>query len=249
MVTEPAAHRRFRPAFWPTVAVLPMLVLLLSLGLWQLDRAQQKTEIRDAVLAKERLPELELGKTKVTADDLYRRVRGSGQYDPRYAFLLDNKVNQGRAGYHVLTPFKPRTDGQWILVNRGWIPWGMDRSRLPDIPTPTGNAMVHGRLVVPEKVPLALGNNNVQDFEQRWQSLDLERFARVSGLSVAPLILQLDPKAQFGFTRQWPAYSDQWIDRHKGYAVQWFALAFVLVVIFLVFSFKRKSDDISNESS
>ncbi len=249
MVTEPATYRRFRPAFWPTLAVLPLFVLLVSLGLWQMDRAQQKTDIRDAVLTKGRLPELELGATKVTADQLYRRARGSGHYDPRLGFLLDNKVHQGQAGYHVMTPLQPGSGGQWILVNRGWVPWGTDRDRLPEIVTPKGEVVVHGRLVAPEKIPLALSKSDALDFDQRWQSVDLERFARVSGRSVAPLILQLDPKAGNGFIRQWPAYSDQWIDRHTGYAVQWFALAFVLVVLFLGFSFKRTSDDIDNESS
>lgn len=250
MVTEVRARRSFRPRFWPSVALLLVLPVLISLGLWQLDRARQKVEIRDLYIARSAEPALVLGAREVRDEDRFRRVQGTGEYAARFGFLLDNQVYKGRPGYHVFTPFKPGRGQQWILIDRGWVPWGPDRDRLPEIEVPNGDVKVSGQLRAPGRPGLMLGGGEVTDTKEemplRWQSVDLRRYARITGLSIAPLLLQLDADNEHGYVRDWPVYSDSWIDRHKGYAFQWFALAVTLVFIYVMLNFKRTDDNGAN---
>jgi len=239
---------------WPTIAVLVLLPLLIGLGVWQLDRARQKIELQDARLAREQATPVRLGEAPlVVSEDRFRRARGTGHYQARYGFLLDNQVHKGQAGYHVLTPFKPDLGTQWILVDRGWVAWGPDRDRLPDIATPGDTVTIEGRLVAPQKPSLVLGaqatEQTAQEFTRRWQSVDLQRFADVTGLQVAPLVLQLAPGAAHGFVREWPVITDEWINRHKAYALQWFALALTLVLLYLILNFKRDDSEFDSKQS
>lgn len=251
MVTELRARRRFRPRMWPTLALLLLLPVLIGLGVWQMDRARQKAEIRDAHLGQAALPALELGAATLHGTDQYRRATGTGEYAGHLGILLDNQVHKGRPGYHVLTPFRSKTGGQWILVDRGWVPWGPDRSRLPQIETPAGTVVVKGQLLSPVRPGLELEGpvsaRPEKGIPVLWQSIDTREFARVTGLMVAPLLLRLDADAEHGFVREWRAVTDNWVDRHKGYAFQWFALAATLLVLYLILNFKR-TDNESNHT-
>src|SRR6056300_618045 len=94
----------FRPGLWPTLATLILLPFLTGLGIWQLERAGWKQDMVDRHAARIRKPAVELRSLlPVTADSQYRTVTASGRYDIAHQLLLDNRLHQGRAGYHVLT--------------------------------------------------------------------------------------------------------------------------------------------------
>ncbi len=219
-------------------------LVFISLGIWQLNRAQEKIRIRDHYLAQEQLPVITVSAEALGQNMAFRRAVATGRYIEELQILLDNKVHQGRAGYHVLTPLVLSGSGTVLLINRGWLPWGPDRRLLPRVDTPNQEITVQGRLFKPAQHAISFENTSSNEaFQTVWQNLDLERFESVAGYPVHKLVMQLDANADQdkSLVRDWPGYEDRWIQRHHGYAAQWFGLALVLLLILLVTSVKRKS--------
>jgi surfeit locus 1 family protein len=108
-----------------------LCLLFLSLGRWQWGRAEQKRELW-AQFERGTGEVVSPGTRPLTGLPRYTRVRVEGRWEPRRQFLLDNRTHDGRAGYEVLTPLW-LDDGSVVLVNRGWVPFGGYRDRLPDV--------------------------------------------------------------------------------------------------------------------
>lgn len=232
---------RFRPGWITTLAFALLLPVLIGLGFWQLDRAAEKTALRDRYAERGRMPPVDVNRQALDASSMdFRRAAARGRYLGDLTIYLDNKVLDGVPGYEILTPLEtagPGTEGKRvILVNRGWVPWGETRRTLPEIDTPSGVLEVSGRLRAPPRDYFTLADEPADgELQPLWQNLDLERYERAAGLPVGPLVLELDPEVAGagGFVRRWRDYDDAWIDRHKAYAVQWFALALTLVVLYV----------------
>lgn len=217
--------------------------LFLVLGFWQLDRAEQKRQMQERAEARTTLPPVEINSTPLDRTQMeYRSAVATGSYLEPYQTLVDNKVYRGRAGFHVLTPLVLAGSEVAILVNRGWAPWGADRQSIPRIAVEQGVQEVRGRLIRPSQHAISFEAYGVPADQAVWQNIDLVRFQQWSGLTVHGLILRLSPDQPdpAALIRDWPVYTDLWIERHRAYAFQWFAMAFVLVCIFLAFSVKRR---------
>ena len=119
----------------PLIAYLCLLPLLLNLGVWQLNRADEKRALLQLQGRQQGAETLVLSSTPPDFSEtlLYQPIKALGRYDSDRQFLLDNQVNKGKAGYFVLTPFRLREGNTAVLVNRGWIPLGKNRADLPDI--------------------------------------------------------------------------------------------------------------------
>lgn len=242
---------RFRPGWATTLAVAVLLPVLVALGFWQLDRAAEKTEIRDRYQARGSMEPVDVNRQKLDAGAMdFRRANARGRYRADLTIYLDNKVLDGVPGYEILTPLDTGArDGggaRYLLVNRGWVPWGESRQTLPELDTPSRELELSGRLRAPPRDYFTLADEeDAGDFQPLWQNLDLARYERVTGLSVSPLTLELGPGEQGvgGFVRRWPEYDDTWIDRHRAYAVQWFALALTLVVLYVALNLTRRKPE------
>lgn len=238
---------RFQPGVATTLAVVLLLPVLVGLGFWQLDRADEKTAIRDRYRERGDMPPVDVTDKSLSAEAMdFRQATVRGRYRPEWTIFLDNKILDGTPGYEVLTPLAIDGSRRFILVNRGWVPWGETRSALPDIDTPEEVVELAGRLREPAQDYFTLEDEAaISEFRSRWQNLDLARYERVTGLSVSPLVLQLDPANERGggFVRRWPEYQNEWIERHKAYAVQWFALALTLAVLYVVLNLKRRKPE------
>lgn len=240
----------FRPGLRPTVVTFLLLALLVSLGFWQLNRADQKRELLTAygdrpVDAPVRLDE----DFRFGPDWRFRRAEAQGRFDTAHQFLLDNRVHRGRAGYFVLTPLRLAPSGPAILVNRGWVPQGATREDLPALPVPDGDDVVtiEGLIDFPPERVFALGEG--EDRDPGWpkvlQRVRLPLQAEQLGVSLLPALLLLDPAHPAGFVRDWhPVVFGP--ERHVGYAVQWFALALVLSVLYLWVNIER-ADGVGDE--
>jgi surfeit locus 1 family protein len=234
------AGTEFRPRLWPSLITLILLGILLSLGFWQLDRAEQKR----ALLAEYHGPgeatviRLEPGTVSIDGRR-YRFASAVGRYDPAHQFLLDNRVHRGRVGYHVLTPFKLRDSQVAVLVNRGWVPIEGDRTRLPDPHADEMPKTVKGRIRQPPTGGFMLGEEVPRrGWPYRIQRIDLDRLQRELGYTLLPVVLLLDPEQPDGFARDWTPLRFG-PERNVGYAVQWFGLAAALLVIYLVVNLRR----------
>ncbi|MDG4549263.1 MAG: SURF1 family protein [Candidatus Contendobacter sp.] len=231
-----------RPGRASTIATLLVLPLLLTLGFWQLDRARQKAELQAAFADQSRQPPASLA--EVNPDDpanRYRRVVAVGRYDREHQLLLDNQVRDGQAGYHVLTPLR-LTPGSAILVNRGWLPLGGSRQELPDVAVTAEPITVVGWLAQPTSPGLRLGDAGGSD--SRWPRVipyvDYDRLAALLGYPLWPTVILLEPEASAGYRRDWqPQFGGYGPERHQGYAVQWFALAAALVILYLAANARR----------
>jgi surfeit locus 1 family protein len=231
----------FAPTLWPTLAALFFFVLTMWLGNWQSERAETKRALQaryDAAL--EEAP-IHVGNTLLDRDSvLYRRVEVEGTFDDAHTILLDNRVFDGVAGYHVLTPFKIKGSRLAILVNRGWIATGRSRDQLPLIPAPQGLIKLVGVATDPHSRYVELMHGTSQG--RVWQNLDFERFTASYGSILQPVLLLQTSQAEDGLVRDWPR-PDTGISMHVSYAVQWYSLAATLAVLWLVLNVKRHRGD------
>ncbi|PWG61952.1 SURF1 family protein [Spiribacter halobius] len=241
------AGYEFRPRLVPTLAYVVVLALLLGLGFWQLERAEQKREALAARAAAARAPVLELNRAPASlAEHRYRRARASGRYDGEHQFLLDNQVRDGEAGYRVLTPLRLEGSTGAVLVDRGWVPVGPDRSQLPAIPAPDGARTVSGRIARGPVVALRLGEPAAENrsWPRRIQYLDFDYIAHALPYPVEGYLLRETPEGEGAVAARAPR--DAWRfgpERHEGYAVQWFALAAALTLIWIGVNSHRQRED------
>lgn len=232
----------FRPGLWPSLTTIVVMVLLVSLGFWQLERAAQKRALLDAFGARPDAEPVLLNTEFVPNPDWrYRHAMVEGQYVADKQFLLDNRVYQGRVGYQVLTPIRLRDGKHAVLVNRGWVPQGATRADLPALPVQQQQTVrVKGLIDLPAADVFVLGEG--EDRDPGWpkvlQRVRLELHAQQLGLQLLPLVLLLDADQPDGFVRDWnPVVFGP--ERHVGYAVQWFSLGAALLIIYIGVNLQR----------
>jgi len=229
------ARLRFRPTLWPTVAFVILVATTVSLGNWQRHRAAEKEALREQLERSGREPVIELHAASADSAGLrYRSVRAAGAFDARRQMLIDNKVHAGRAGFDVVTPFK-LTNGEYVLVDRGWIAQLATRADLPEARPPSGNVIVEGRINLPPSRYLELAAEKGEG--SVWQNLDIARIAKATGLPLPPFIIEQTGDAQDGLVRDWPA-PDFGVERHESYMVQWYSLALLGCVLWLALSWR-----------
>lgn len=242
--------RRFRPRLVPSLAAAALLPLFLYLGYWQIQRADEKRALQAEYDARANGPAVQVEPHLQRPEELqFYRVVAKGYYETDHQVLIDNRVHQGLAGYDVITPLRLQHSDIRLLVNRGWIPLGEDRSRLPSFETPKGLQEITGVATVPSEKYFMLARPAPLDHGWRivWEHMDVERFAAAVPFPVQPVVVLLDPKsAAGGFARDW-ARLDAGIAIHKGYAFQWFMLAATLVAIYLFMGLRGSGVDRQQE--
>jgi cytochrome oxidase assembly protein ShyY1 len=235
----------FRFRLLPFVAMLVVAAIGISLGQWQLRRAAEKEAVEQRISEREKEPPLRLegvAASPADADALeFRQVVLRGEFLPNWTIYLDNRPHAGKPGFHVITPLKIAGSNRHILVARGWIARDVaDRSRIPAIATPAGVVEVTGSVRRHAGRLLQLGQPAPLKPGAIVQNLDAAQLAQASGLEIEPFIVEQTSDAPDGLVRDWPRPS-LGIDRHLGYAFQWFALAATAFLFFVVTGFKRAS--------
>ncbi len=234
--------RIFAPHPLMTLLTIALLALLISLGRWQLRRADEKRALYDSFAAgTDATRQIQASTPPLPR---YQHVEAAGHYDQDHQVLIDNMVEAGQAGYFVVTPFELQGGG-WILINRGWVPVGASRAVRPAVPVDAQQRTIHGRADNMPSPGIQLGTRAVlappypvvASFPTQDEIAALIKephWARA-----APLIL-LDPSEPDGYVRHWspPGFPPM---RHIGYAVQWFGLAAALFVIYAVTNSRRAS--------
>ena len=218
------------PRFWLlTFAALVVAATTFSLGQWQLRRADQKETLQAAIDAQKVLPALDnraLAATKNIAEQIHRTVTVQGVWQPERTVYLDNRPMSGKTGFWVLTPLKLQDTAQVILVQRGWVPRNFnDRALLPDVQTLAGVVTVTGRIAPP---PSKLYEFKGVDTGRLRQNIDLKAYRLETGLPLLDVSLLQTGSPGEGLLREWAA-PNLGVDKHYGYAFQWFGL-FALVV-------------------
>jgi surfeit locus 1 family protein len=162
-------------------------------------------------------------------------VTARGRYLSRYQILIDNRVQDGRIGYHVLTPLLIDGGDTVVLVNRGWVAQGADRQQLPGAEPPAGPQTIEGVATLPSRPGIVMFRAVAgEGWQTLWQYPDLDHYRKLVPHAVQPVVVLLDPAPEYGpLSRQWVRL-DAGIATNQGYALTWFSLAVALLAIYLV---------------
>jgi len=232
-------RRAFAPAAWSVLLTAAGIALFVSLGVWQLERAAYKDSLQQKFAHRLAEDYRQLDPGEDLADIQYRKLRLQGRYDLEHQFLLDNRVHEGRAGYHVLTPFLIADSDYVLLVDRGWAPWGARRSPLPPIRPPPEAGVAAGIAFVPEEPALKLGGLGLgADWPQLIPYVDLAALRAQYSADLLPMILWMAPESPGAYLRDWDPV---WLppEKSRAYALQWFLFAGIALVLFVILNLRK----------
>lgn len=250
-----------------TLAAVLALAATVSLGRWQLSRAAQKEALQariDAQKLKAPLSQAEFLALGEAAGEMHRPVRLRGLWLTAQTVYLDNRQMHGTPGFYVLTPFALEGSEQAVMVQRGWVQRNfVDRTQLGVVETPPGIVELTALIEPPPShlfelgaktaaapapaasaaapAPSAAGASapapGIQGSSPIRQNLDLEAFRGETQLPLrTDVSLQQSGPASEGLQRDWPAPA-LGLERHYGYAFQWFGLSALVVILYVWFQF------------
>jgi len=216
-------QRRRRPAWIPTVAAILTIALCLTAASWQHRRMLEKQALQAAIDAAAAMPPVPLP-TSITdwSSWRFRAVTLTGEFDPQHQILIDNAQHAGRVGFDVVTPFI-LNDGRAVLVDRGFVAGRASRSDLPSPAVPRGVVAVQGRLDIPVRRYVELGDH-VAPSGPVWQHVDPQEFAQATGVRVLPIVVRDIGPHSNGLAPD-DALPGTGIEKHIGYMMQWYTFA------------------------
>jgi surfeit locus 1 family protein len=232
---------RFRPLFWPTLFTVPMLLLCLGLGFWQIQRLSWKEGLiaqRQAAVAAVPVP---VPQTLEEARGMeFRHVTDDGVFLNDKEIFLGATSEAGGQGYQVLAPLL-EPDGRIIFVNRGYIPAELKDPARRAAGQIAGTVHVQGLLrLPPDGKPHWLLPDNRPDLNY-WFWVDIpamsaaDKLAQLTPAAVAPFYIDADATPNPG---GWPKGGVTRLalpNDHLQYAITWFSLAVALVVIYVLY--------------
>jgi surfeit locus 1 family protein len=220
-----------------SVLLLPMLV---GLGLWQLQRADEKAVINTQwELRRSHSPVPLQSLDSANAELLqYLPVQLSGHFLSAKYFLLDNRIHRGQFGNEVLAVFKLKDSGEAVLVNRGWIAADPSRRQEPTIPEVDGPVLITGHVYVSPGEPYLLADTALESgWPKRIQAIEMDKFEAVvkqnMGVALFPHAVRIDSDSAAALTVDWQVVNVS-PEKHTGYAVQWFTMAAALFILFIL---------------
>ena len=233
---------RFRPGFAPTLVVLAVLPLLVFLGFWQLDRGEQKRELLNHYAERQVAAPVTVEQLLTFDDPAFRRVQLRGHFDGQHSLLLDNRMRDGKVGVELLQPFQDQASGQWLWLNRGWLPWP-SRLKPPEFSTPEQILDIQAWVYQSPGTPFQLHADPLNAPWPRlvtavmpaklWAELGREGFADEVRIAPGPAAYLAD----------WPLISTGiGPEKHTAYAVQWFAMALALLGLFGYFGWHHAQE-------
>lgn len=227
----------FRPGPIPTLAAALLIALTVSLGRWQVGRAEEKEARQALMAARQAEAPLRLTGPVPTAEPLlFRRLTAAGEWIAASQVFVDNQSHAGRAGFHVVTPLRIAGSDAVLLVNRGWIARDRDYPRAPRVEVPPGPVEVAGTASLPPARFLELSPAGVTG--NVFQNLSIERFREVTKLPAMPVVL-LAEVAAAGLqpVREAPRWMGA--EKHREYALTWFSLAATAFVLWVAMNLRR----------
>ena len=238
-------NRLRKPSWFSVIATVLGVFFLSSLGVWQLQRAEEKKQIlHENESRKSNAPLAFNFPISDPASLRFQRIRVQGKFISDKQFVLDNQVLDHAVGYNILTPFKLDNSTKIVLVDRGWVPLTDTRESLPNIEVDEDVRSLVGMVYVPYGKAYSLGeiDNGATTWPRLIQFLDFKALETRIGENLLPLTLRMDANQEDVFKAKWTLFAAS-PKRHLGYAVQWFALALTLLVIFIVLHLPKSTEN------
>lgn len=224
-----------------TALSVTLFPLFIGLGFWQLDRAEEKARLAQSFEQRSQQAPALLDRDLLAADsaDLgYLPVAVVGRFLQGRDLLLDNRIQGGRFGYEIVSPLQLASGEGLVLVNRGWIAGDPARLELPDVPAVAGDVRLTGHLYVAPGAPYLLAEQELNGpWPIRLQALEMDKLvaslgARL-GAELMPYPVRIDAGQPGALDVAWQIVNVS-PAKHQGYAVQWFTMAAVLLLFFLL---------------
>ena len=223
----------------PSILITATFAFLVSLGFWQLERADDKRSIEASIKQANTGSAELIKKEEGLQSKEYYEVRLQGKYLSDKQFIYDNQIVDQVSGYYVLTPYALEGQSKAILINRGFIPWNGRRDKVADIVIGQETREIKVQISKPiKRMELKPSEVGIQ-FPALIQSIDLQDMADRAKVDFSSVIGLLDASASNGFIRKWEHYNGS-IEKHIGYAVQWFLMALVLAIIGIRIAIKQR---------
>lgn len=233
---------KLRPLLWPTLFSLPVLLLCVGLGVWQMERREWKREILDRIAVNQAAPVMtfdELAKGDPLRHE-YGRVRVAGTFLHDREFFLAARSLKNKVGLHVVTPLRT-DDGRIVLLDRGWI-----ASETRD-PARRATGQLPGRVEVAgivrrsqERRQFAPDNDPGRNM---WFRVDVPEMRRLAGAAPDPVLdrffLEADATPNPGGA---PIGGQTRLDipnDHLQYALTWFLIGLALVGVYLAYHWQQ----------
>lgn len=222
-----------------SILVIFVLPVLAKLGFWQLERADEKEKILSSVAKVKKLPITNWQAMGLESGQL---VKISGHFTDKEYWLLDNRIHRGQVGFEILMPFV--SNNEVILVNRGWVKGDLSRRKLPEVETPSDEVLLTGRIhrniknslveyISTEGWPKII---SAVEPAQMYQELEVDTAGRnTAGHNTVDSVVRLQGDSQGALITDWPAVNVR-PEKHTAYAVQWFAMALALLIMYIVYS-------------
>ena len=236
---------QFKPSLFSVIGTIFLMLIFISLGCWQLYRYEYKHTLKSKYDTA--LNNLPTQLSKLVSDDLhgkniprYTKVKIQGNYIKNKSIFLDNRTQNHRPGYEVLSLFKGHHLSKWLLINRGWVPLTRSRVNLPKLKAILGEQTIVGRIDFPSKKPFLLGAHTLESktWPLRIQAIQIKQLSRLAKHAIYPFVILLADNQAHGFSRHWLIQTVK-PEKHLGYATQWFVFALVLLIIFVALNFKK----------
>lgn len=228
-----------------TLFVALMVPLMIGLGFWQLSRAAEKAALAADFDAKQARAPVPLNGLQDLGEEAfaYLPVQATGTFRSGRYFLLDNRIRQGRFGNEVIAVFEPAGSEMAVLVNRGWVPADPARREEPTVPEVEGVVTIEGYVYVAPGEPLLLAPQQLETgWPKRVQAVEMDLMAaalgRPRGGGLFPHPVRLESGSPGALAAYWQVVNTS-PERHTGYAVQWFTMAGVLALIYILYSTRR----------
>jgi surfeit locus 1 family protein len=242
MAISARAVRRFRPGFWPTLAALAGLLVLLGLGTWQVERLHWKERLiaeRQARLAAPAEPLPSDAETWHAWD--FRRVSVTGEFRHDPEQLFGATAIDGQLGHHVLTPLI-RPDGAAVLVDRGWVPADQAHPAARRAGQVEGEVRITGIARYRGSDRPGWFRPDNQPGAGLWFWYDLPALEGVLGLELLPVVIEADASASPGELPTGGQTRIELPNNHLQYAITWYGLAAALVAVYVAFGVQRQEE-------
>ena len=229
----------FKFRLLPSLITIPAIIFMLMLGFWQTERLQWKGQLIDILTERTSMPAIELSFNDIDkVNDEFTPVYIYGKFDYSHELLLQNRIYEKQAGMHLLTPFIIDGVNKAILVDRGWLPFAKTDgsfhkdSQIDDIIKlegvvrfPTGQTSF---------IPDNMAANN------QWYFIDLEQISNHTGYDFIDYYIMVNNDGDINNLPIGGRWKINLPNNHLEYAITWYSLAFILLVIFLIYHRKKK---------
>lgn len=230
----------------PSLVFIIFFIFFIKLGFWQLDRADQKKIINMAFVERQNQPPIQLNKETIQMpikDIIWHKVSMSGEFLNDKNIILDNQIVQEKAGFLIYTPFKILDSNKIILINRGWYPLSKSRNDVLNIPPIKEIQTIEGEISKMPSPGISLGKVITEKLDESSFRLQKMEYQVLSSLISKDLMSYVVKLKKPIFDKTYVLDSRMPVpdsDKNYGYAFQWFAMAFTLLIIFIRLGVKKK---------